>query len=703
MSTTLKTNVSGTFWCTAEGDFKAAHVRQMSQRERAREQICWLDNLLEGGVRLPALPAGQDRALTVLLTGPPGSGKSTLALELCYRWSRDGKLGDEGPRGISCLYVTSEADETWMLDKVRSMGWDEQKFSSGSANRSRPPVPLVTIWQTTDFQAFLQHSAELTGSTQRILKVLGKLYTPLEGIEPVMTEYKNRWSKKQVLQRLEIGDPRVLVIDSLNTAQPDSQPELFTRFMELASSGPRIMVVILESDPSASAFWEYMADLVIRLDRQHLADYMIRTLEVVKARYQPHVWGVHQLKIYEPSPEEDRIPPKGKEEHREWRRNRRRAHPYREEGGIFIFPSIHYYLSMYKRAAPDVAAEPSPTSVERLDRTLGGGLPRGRCTGFVGIRGGHKSHLGYLHLLHKIVRGGENEKALIISLRDDEGLARDTLAKILLQHFPDGDRADDTTTGGGRRGAVDRGKELAVAKRRLDALMRSDKLEILYYPPGYITPEEFFHRMYLSLQRLKSDDRGASITLLFNSLDQLSSRFPLCAREQIFIPGIIETLSAEGVTSLFIGVEESGQPPEQYGLLSMADALLSFEQRELPTWEYLGHLIDCPDIRDRLTDEELGVIESQLGRSRKTVSLRVVRFAGGREAGAGGILELVDSHHGAGGAQAGVDDPRLALYGAAGLQFAPFSPNFSHGSVVRRTRGQGPPPLVAVEIEEDHP
>lgn len=665
MATILRTNVSGAFWCTSDGRFDPARIARMSQGPDPGAQVCWLDNLLEGGIRLPKPDKGEKRALTVLVTGSPGTGKSTFAMELCYRWSVSGELLDDSGRplagepGLSSLYVTSEAAEAWMREKAESMGWPTRPFLEGRTRKRKPDTPSVTIWQTTDFSDLLQHRNQLSETTRGIFDLLGRFFG-LRTMGDLVGEGGSRLTELQLRRRLRVRDPEVLVIDSLNTAEAEDRAALFRKFMELAFSGPRILLVILESDPHASAFWDYMADLVIRLDRHHVADYMIRTLEVVKARYQSHVWGVQQLKIYEPSRPEERKPPENADEQRDWRRNRRRAHPYRDEGGIFIFPSIHYYLSKYKRSAPDVTEEPAPTSIRSLDDTLGGGLPRGRCTGFIGSRGGHKSHLGYLHLLSKIVEAGGDEKALIISLRDDEGLARETMETILRQQFPE-HRKD--------------------YEKKLQELLEHDKLEILYYPPGYITPEEFFHRMYLSLQRLKASNPKAHITVLFNSLDQLSSRFPLCARQQIFIPGIIETLSAEGVTSIFIGVEESGQPPEQYGLLSMADALISFQQREFAQAEYLGHLDAHLGFRNRLLQKEMVKVERLLGSTRKTVTLRVVRFAGGKEAGAGGILELVDKKA-----------ARFKLYREEGLHFVPFSPHHLHGTSGAQSRPPGETP-----------
>ena len=57
-----------------------------------------------------------------------------------------------------------------------------------------------------------------------------------------------------------------------------------------------------------------------------------------------------------------------------------------------------------------------------------GSFPRGRCTAFVGVRGGHKSHLGFMHVLSQVTKG---DSAIIVSLRDDVGITRTTMLEII--------------------------------------------------------------------------------------------------------------------------------------------------------------------------------------------------------------------------------------------------------------------------------
>jgi hypothetical protein len=453
--------------------------------------------------------------------------------------------------------------------------------------------------------------------------------------------------------------PHMLVVDSLNVVEHDSQKHYFEQFLAAVSQATKMVIFVLDSSassPGAHEIWEYVADTVIRLDHHATNDYYVQTIEIVKSRYQGHILGKHQIKIYHrnsalqgqgaASTREARTLTQQRVDDRE---GPRRDHPYREEGGIFIYPSIHYYLSTYKRRSTQ-DPKAADTKLRELNAILKGeedrgGFPQGRCTAFIGPRGGHKSHLGYLHLLHRISKHPEpnecREAALVISLREDEKMTRKTMTRILHQEFPE-------------------------EKRSLSDFETTNQLEILYYHPGYITPEEFFHRMFISIQRLKQGG-SQNLTVLFNSLDQLASRFPLCAKQEIFIPGIIETLSGEEATSIFITVDEPGQPPEQYGLLAMADLILSFQTQRFSFNDYYYHMNEAYKL-DQETGEFRKHIETVKQAKKNShvgeVVLQVVRFAGGQRAGARGLLELVDN-------------PTSSLYldQRSGLHFTPLSLN----------------------------
>ncbi len=598
MAFRLRTNIARpNSWVVEDSNFSPL------QGEEDRPHESWLDALLKGGLFVPRCSSNPEgtRALSVLLTGPPGSGKSTLALELCSKamYERDKNDPQETPcrnprsHSPNCLYVTSESTLSSLQRQARSFGWKKPLIGPDE----QPPVsgnPTIEVAETTNFLSYVKHNPNRWND----LLVKAVEVTLGEGqIASIVEEEKYRLATAAAKNQLKKEKPQILVIDSLNTVPATNRAGLFDSFQILTDTKDlEVVITVLDSNPNSESndFWSFVSDVVIRMDYKYDSGYQVRNIEVVKARYQEHVWGKHQLKIY-PSASQFHAPSTAKPPP-EWFQPRLAYH-YLETGGLFIYPSIHYHLSRVKRHRRWDALSDSnnlagsqgrmKTPIKGLDDALGEtGFPRAGCVGIIGGRGSYKSHLAYTQLLYNLSKG---ERGILISLRDDFCMACDTMNKILQT----------------QSGLVEKPKDV------IDWI-KSGMLDAMYFPPGYVTPEEFFHRVYVAILRTKRAHRKggstdpAQVSLMFNSVDQLGPRFPLCTEQPIFIPGLIEMLCAENVTSFFVGVQDADQPEGQYGMLPMADTLLSAKR-----------------------DEE-------------TVTLTLNRLPSGRPSGARGVLHLGD-------------------------------------------------------------
>lgn len=639
----LKTNISKSYWCKyMEGitryqsaetpEYWEKHDQDLfhdlnkdDKHEVSWADISWFDNLFEeGGMKIPV---ESGKPLTLLISGPPGSGKTTLALELCLRIAIN--------HGFWSLFISTESTTNRLIEKIKSFKIKNSKGKIIAYDKNYQVPKNTDKDENKEFGALTIFGQENITKWEKFSDIVE---LALEQISQWLLKDKTLFKRLFGRSSVSVGigipnvSPDILVFDSLNMVESEDRPDLFEKIVNKTKENTKLIIVVLDSGTKNSTHenWEFACDNIIRLDYNlirldstSMRDYYIRRIEIIKSRFQGHIWGKQQMKIYPAS----NLPDVSSEN---YDNIMRRSHPYREEGGMFIYPSIHFLLSKYKKRGALLEINPIPTPCTGLNEIIGG-FPEGRCTALIGVRGGHKSHLGFLHILSRVVesfkKGKKEEGGLIVSLRDDEQMTKQHLERILKENLIIEKINNQSINEISKEEIIEIENE---ANDLLNTLLKDNLLEILYFPPGYITPDEFFHRMFMSVFRFKNDKKR--LTLLFNSLDQISARFPLCAQQPIFIPAMIQSLSGEKVTSIFIAVDEPGQPQTQYGLLPMADLILTFKRISVSEKDYYQHHNKSDEYNTRSQDSDKKSIHAVL--------LEVSRFSGGQQAGTKGLLEL---------------------------------------------------------------
>lgn len=568
----IKTGISKIYWPGVQGgDYKFLEAMIDG------ENLSWFDELFKGGIHIPNNPEDKPRAITLLLSGPPGSGKSTLATELCYRVAKQ--------YATKSLYFSTESPSNWLIENASTM-WGKDEVQSHFSSNNDEKQNEVTVFGIGDV------NEKGDSNVTWVQRFLG-LNSP------------NGASSDSKLKLDPATD--IFVVDSLNSVDISKRNDVLDQFSDFVNGGPKLAILVLDSfnENEISHVWEYRCDIVVRMNRTYPvlpSEYMIRTIEVLKARYQEHVLGPHQIKIYSNDEIKSANP-----EILEDVKDVNSRHPYRVDGGIFIYPSIHYLLSKYRRSIDNLSTKRMPCALEEMTSLIEG-FPKGGCTALLGMRGGHKSHLGLVQILHQLDLSADNpERSIVVTLRDDESTTK-ALMENIQSH---------------RNG-----------KTTIDELLQHNRLEILQYQPGYITAEEFIHRILLSIHRMRETTSSlVHVNLLFNSLDQLRARFPLCADQNIFIAGMIQIFSGMGVTSYFCAAKDDEETDGYYGVDSIAELVLEFSEQTPSAGRHLEN-INRINKQNRKTDYSGSVV------------VKVIRYAGAQASGECGLLSLCDGPNG---------------------------------------------------------
>jgi KaiC/GvpD/RAD55 family RecA-like ATPase len=343
----------------------------------------------------------------------------------------------------------------------------------------------------------------------------------------------------------------IIVVDSLTVFGNSVLTRLeFEALKRSLDNRNRILIFIGEQNDS---LWDRLADMVIELKSNTLfGEYFLRTINIQKARFQNHILGSHVIKI------------KGKNISLTSSEENDSASNNKIESGLFIYPSLHYHLSVAierkKRLEENQQGIQNKsdnvllkTGFNALDEALKGGIKRGTMTAI-------SSNISYvargigMSFLAEGVKNGE--RSLYISLQDDP----DSIIKLPAN--------------------VDVGK-----------MVLSTKLVIKSFRPGFISAEEFVDRIIQEILERPQDISDKTMKesnvrfqrVLFDDESQISLRFPLLEKAPVFLPTLMDIFKLYDMTALFLSTSISPgslKNPPKNNLYDLVNTVIEVQESD---------------------------------------------------------------------------------------------------------------------------
>lgn len=308
----------------------------VSENELVKTGVQGLDSVLLGGI---------PRSNVIVVEGLTGSGKTLLGLEFIYR----GAVQCDEPG----LIVVFETSPDKLIRDAAKFGWDFAELQEQKKVQIIFTSPEVFDRELRSPDSLLLETASEMGARRIFVDGIGLLNNGLGGDDAKPRKYR------ELLQQL---------IESLNRENLTAMLSL-----EIGSSSESI---------AAQETTNFLADTVIRLERERQGRRTQRSLEIVKSRGQDCELGEHTLHIT-------------------------------EGRGLQVFRRVQAPLRA-NQMQPTSSTKRSVIGVDAIDTLIGGGIFDGSTTMVVGLSGVGKTVLGTQILREGSLR--QKTRGLLISL-----------------------------------------------------------------------------------------------------------------------------------------------------------------------------------------------------------------------------------------------------------------------------------------------
>lgn len=283
-----------------------------------------LDQLISGRESAPGgIPIERGRSSTLSILGPDGTGKSVLGLHLASHYLLDHCKCERLP---IVLYVSTDLsysiarDRTWTPFGLEYPADRTIPFTDDSETGSKADHPCISLHQLLplgDVSALSERTEVLSGFINRARLLRNPFQVGF--VDLAANTAGDDWGFiNRVLAILPDphGQPSVhkdaplhlLVIDAVEGfetlvgdldayGQVSSRRARIAQITRSAHNKCHVAFIVEESADEKRLPEEFVTDVVIRLRKKTVGDYIRRTVEVEKARGQEHVRGTHSYVI----------------------------------------------------------------------------------------------------------------------------------------------------------------------------------------------------------------------------------------------------------------------------------------------------------------------------------------------------------------------------------------------------------------------
>lgn len=562
------------------------------------EPVYWLDRLLNGGIRVPPKDQGP---LVVLLAGSPGAGKSLLLQQILF--ARAKRNIDENVPQVAeaaSLYICTETSPAKVIANLHQLGYESKSqdpwcligelLLQGVVGFNPPgKFPLMIL---ADGGAGI-----VGGSGDQLADVVDRVWKRLSTVPDAPAMYP-------------IVEIPVLAIDSLNVFPAQTRMDTLAKLRDKLSEWrwrPRILFLVLDTPTADASEWQFIADMVIRIDKESSVDqYLIRSLEIEKARFQKHAFGKHLAKIIQ-DPIDHGI--------RKLNTDEDGPRPNIREGGVFVMPGLHFVLSKLRKVegahsliAPGSTTNATSNKSTSQNEAIGGvgtvGTPTvpsvgwpcagpfkmselnlpdtNRWTGWAphgaGIFKGNgtrrSSYWWPVRGLFELVGGGMPLDRCV-ALVGPRGPGRGRIAYKFLIDAAQAGQPTVVVSFRDERDAVPGVIETICPRKDRDSKWAEP--HVVFMRPGFVRAEEVFHKI------LTAVGEYGPTRLILNAVDNWEATHGLLAESKVFIPTLIDFLEVQKIASMIVCVTGEGSSGlAQEALFAQAAAVLEVDYKRIP-------------------------------------------------------------------------------------------------------------------------